>query len=72
MKNRYPFPDLSNLPEDIQQRITEVQQKSGFVPNVFLAFARRPAAWTADGLPLSARARAITSCTSGRTRPEAL
>ena len=36
------------------------------------ARARRPAAWTADGLPLSARALAMISNTSGRTRPEAL
>ncbi len=36
------------------------------------ARARRPAACTADGLPLSARASAIAACTSGRTRAEAL
>jgi uncharacterized peroxidase-related enzyme len=47
MKSRYPFPDLNSLPEDIRQRIAEVQQKSGFIPNVFLAFARRPAEWRA-------------------------
>lgn len=44
---RYPLPDLNSLPEDIQARIREVQEKSGFVPNVFLAFARRPAEWRA-------------------------
>jgi uncharacterized peroxidase-related enzyme len=44
---RYPLPDLSTLPEDIRARILEVQEKSGFVPNVFLAFARRPAEWRA-------------------------
>ena len=44
---RYPFPELSSLPEDIRARIVQVQEKSGFVPNVFLAFARRPAEWRA-------------------------
>lgn len=45
--NRYPHPDLNTLPEDIRQRILDVQEKAGFVPNVFLAFARRPAEWRA-------------------------
>lgn len=44
---RYPLPDLKDLPEDMRQRILEVQEKSGFVPNVFLALARRPAEWRA-------------------------
>ena len=44
---RYPLPDLNTLPEDIRAKILEVQDKSGFVPNVFLAFARRPAEWRA-------------------------
>ena len=39
---RYPFPDLAGLPADLRERILSVQEKSGFVPNVFLAFARRP------------------------------
>ena len=43
MKARYPFPDLNVLPEDIRARILEVQEKAGFIPNVFLALARRPA-----------------------------
>ena len=34
--------ELKDLPEDLRQRILEVQEKSGFVPNVFLALARRP------------------------------
>lgn len=38
----FPLPDLQDLPEDIRQRIEDVQEKSGFVPNVFLTFARRP------------------------------
>ena len=46
-KNRYPLPELNALPEDIQARIREVQDKSGFIPNVFLALARRPAEWRA-------------------------
>lgn len=44
---RYPLPDLDTLPPDIQARILEVQEKSGFIPNVFLALARRPAEWRA-------------------------
>ncbi|AQZ99391.1 alkylhydroperoxidase [Comamonas kerstersii] len=47
MKARYPFPDLNVLPEDIRARILEVQEKAGFIPNVFLALARRPAEWRA-------------------------
>ena len=46
-KPRYPLPDLNTLPQDIQERILAVQEKAGFVPNVFLAFARRPAEWRA-------------------------
>jgi uncharacterized peroxidase-related enzyme len=44
---RYPTPELKDLPEDMRARILEVQEKSGFVPNVFLALARRPAEWRA-------------------------
>jgi uncharacterized peroxidase-related enzyme len=44
---RYPVPELNNLPDDIRTKILEVQDKAGFVPNVFLAFARRPAEWRA-------------------------
>ena len=40
--SRYPVPDLKDLPEDIRARILAVQEKSGFVPNVFLALAHRP------------------------------
>ena len=40
--SRFPIPDFDDLPEDIQQRITEVQEKAGFVPNVFLVLAHRP------------------------------
>jgi uncharacterized peroxidase-related enzyme len=47
MNTRYPHPDLHSLPPDIQARILETQEKAGFIPNVFLAFARRPAEWRA-------------------------
>ncbi len=40
--SRFPPPDLAGLPPDIRERIAAVQEKSGFVPNVFLALARRP------------------------------
>jgi uncharacterized peroxidase-related enzyme len=40
--SRFPVPELSSLPEDIRARILSVQEKSGFVPNVFLALAHRP------------------------------
>ena len=45
--SRWPVPDLNTLPEDIKARILEVQEKAGFVPNVFLALAHRPAEWRA-------------------------
>jgi len=44
---RYPLPELNNLPPDILAKILEVQEKSGFVPNVFLTLARRPLEWRA-------------------------
>ena len=47
MSTRYPLPDLNTLPDDIRAKILEVQEKAGFVPNVFLALARRPAEWRA-------------------------
>src|SRR5512140_3341468 len=40
--SRYPVPDLASLPEDLRDRILAVQEKAGFVPNVFLALAHRP------------------------------
>ena len=40
--SRYPVPELSEMPEDIRERILAVQEKSGFIPNVFLTLARRP------------------------------
>jgi uncharacterized peroxidase-related enzyme len=44
---RFPLPDINTLPEDIKQRIVDVQAKSGFIPNVFLVYARRPAEFRA-------------------------
>lgn len=44
---RYPMPDVLELPNDLRQRVLEVQEKSGFIPNVFLALARRPDEWRA-------------------------
>ncbi len=40
--SRFPVPELDALPEDMRDRILEVQEKTGFVPNVFLALAHRP------------------------------
>ncbi len=40
--SRFPVPEISELPEDLRARILAVQEKSGFVPNVFLALAHRP------------------------------
>src|SRR6476659_7341695 len=45
--SRYPVPALADLPEDIRAQILAVQEKAGFVPNVFLAFAHRPAEFRA-------------------------
>ncbi|MDG2376511.1 MAG: peroxidase-related enzyme [Woeseiaceae bacterium] len=39
--SRYPVPDINDLPEDIRTLILEVQEQTGFVPNVFLALAYR-------------------------------
>jgi uncharacterized peroxidase-related enzyme len=45
--SRYPVPKLEDLPDDIRARILGVQEKAGFVPNVFLALAHRPAEFRA-------------------------
>ena len=45
--SRYPIPDIAGLPQDMRDRILAVQEKAGFVPNVFLALAYRPAEWRA-------------------------
>ncbi|ESH92678.1 alkylhydroperoxidase [Cupriavidus sp. HPC(L)] len=45
--SRYPVPTLEQVPDDIRERILAVQEKAGFVPNVFLALAHRPAEFRA-------------------------
>jgi uncharacterized peroxidase-related enzyme len=40
--SRYPVPNLGELPDDIRARILEVQEKAGFIPNVFVTLAHRP------------------------------
>jgi uncharacterized peroxidase-related enzyme len=40
--SRFPVPSLEAVPDDVRERILKVQEKSGFVPNVFLLLARRP------------------------------
>src|SRR5665213_4234088 len=42
LAKRFPTPSIDRLPEDIRNRILAVQEKSGFVPNVFLTLACRP------------------------------
>ena len=40
--SRYPVPELNALPDDIKEKILAVQEKAGFIPNVFLVLAHRP------------------------------
>lgn len=40
--SRFPVPELSDLPDDVRAQILAVQERTGFVPNVFLVFAHRP------------------------------
>jgi uncharacterized peroxidase-related enzyme len=40
--SRFPVPEIDSLPEDIKERVLAVQEKAGFVPNVFLVLAHRP------------------------------
>jgi len=70
MTTRYPAPAINDLPDDIKTKILEVQEKAGFVPNVFLALARRPAEWRAffayhDALMLPESAGRTSSLTKG-------
>ncbi len=67
---RYPVSELANLPDDIRTKILEVQKKAGFVPNVFLGLARRPAEWRAffayhDALMLPESVGRTSSLTKG-------
>ncbi len=45
--SRFPVPDLNAMPDDMRELIVNVQEKSGFIPNVFLALAHRPAEFRA-------------------------
>lgn len=45
--SRFPVPKLEDLPDDMRELILEVQEKSGFIPNVFLTLAHRPAEFRA-------------------------
>ena len=45
--SRFPVPALADVPDDIREKILDVQAKAGFVPNVFLTFAHRPAEFRA-------------------------
>src|SRR5476651_1247205 len=45
--SRYPVPKLADLPSDVRARIEKVQEKAGFVPNVFVTLAHRPAEFRA-------------------------
>ena len=40
--SRFPIPELNDIPEDLRTRMLDVQQKAGFIPNVFLTLAHRP------------------------------
>ena len=40
--SRFPVPRLDDMPGDVRERISKVQEKAGFVPNVFLVLAHRP------------------------------
>jgi len=77
--SRYPVPALEDLPEDVRARILEVQEKAGFVPNVFLALAHRPEEFRAffayhdalmlkDGGLTKAEREMIVVATSGANR----
>ena len=45
--SRYPVPKLADLPPDMRERIEKVQEKAGFIPNVFITLAHRPAEFRA-------------------------
>ena len=40
--SRFPIPDINQLPDDLQEKVLGVQEKAGFIPNIFLALAHRP------------------------------
>jgi uncharacterized peroxidase-related enzyme len=45
--SRFAVPERADLPDDLAERVAEVEAKSGFLPNIFLALAHRPAEWRA-------------------------
>ena len=40
--SRFPIPDINELPDDLKRRVLAVQEKAGFIPNIFLALSHRP------------------------------
>jgi 4-carboxymuconolactone decarboxylase len=64
--SRFPVPALAELPDDIRARIAAVQEKAGFIPNVFLAWAHRPDEFRA----FFAYHDALLEKTSGLTKAE--
>ena len=42
IRSEFDIPLLASLPKDIRERLSTVQEKSGFLPNIFVALARRP------------------------------
>ena len=40
--SKYPVPKLEELPDDIRNKMLEVQKKAGFIPNIFVTLAHRP------------------------------
>ena len=79
LAKRFPTPSIDQLPEDIRNRILAVQEKSGFVPNVFLTLAYRPEEFRAffayhdalmdkDGGLTKAEREMIVVATSGLNR----
>ncbi|PCJ16727.1 MAG: alkylhydroperoxidase [SAR86 cluster bacterium] len=45
--SRFPIPDINDIDADIREKILAVQEKAGFIPNIFLALAHRPAEFRA-------------------------
>jgi len=45
--SRHPVPDLNAVPQDLREQMLAVQEKVGFIPNIFLALAHRPAEFRA-------------------------
>src|SRR3954454_3333531 len=64
--SRFPVASLEDAPPDIRERIEQVQEKTGFVPNVFLALLHRPEEWR----PFVAYHDAVMERQSGLTKGE--